>query len=96
LSRRIAGARGRKPPSLLLDVRTGKGRTEIDALSGAVASAAARAGLAAPVNAAFAKIADAVARDASLRATYRANPGALVRAVAAERLRERSDRKATA
>jgi ketopantoate reductase len=79
----------------LLDVRTGKGRTEIDALSGAVARAAAQVGIAAPVNAAFAKIADAVARDADLRATYRENPSALVRAVAAERQRAYSGRKAT-
>ena len=87
LGRRIAGARGKKPPSLLLDVRAGRGDTEIDALSGAVADAARKLGFAAPVNAAFAKIADAVARDASLRATYRENPRALVEAVEAERRR---------
>jgi 2-dehydropantoate 2-reductase len=96
LGRRIAGARGRKPPSLLLDARTGKGRTEIDALSGAVARAAEHAGIAAPVNATFAKIADAVARDPDLRATYRENPSALVRAVAAERQRANPTRKAMA
>ena len=95
LARRIAGARGRKPPSLLLDVRSGKGRTEIDALSGAIAIAAESVGIAAPVNATFAKIADAVSRDASLRATYRENPRALVDAVDAERRRETSRRTAS-
>ncbi len=87
LGRRIAGARGKKAPSLLGDVRAGRGRTEIDALNGAIARAAESAGVAAPVNVALAKIADAVARDPSLRATYRENPRALTDAVAAERHR---------
>ena len=85
LSRRIAGARGHKPPSLLLDVRSGKGNTEIDALNGAVSCAGATLGVPAPVNMAFAKIADAVARDAGLRDTYRDNPRALIDAVANHR-----------
>ena len=40
LANRIAGARGRKPPSLLLDLRAMKNRTEVDYLNGAVARAA--------------------------------------------------------
>jgi len=85
LSRRIAGARGSKAPSLLLDVRSGKGRTEIGALSGAVASVAASLGIAAPVNATFAELAEAISRDATARAAYRENPRALVEAVDAQR-----------
>jgi 2-dehydropantoate 2-reductase len=85
LGRRFESARGHKLPSLLLDVRSGKGETEIGALNGAVARAAERVGVLAPVNAAFAKVGDAVARDPHLRATYRENPRALVDAVAAER-----------
>ena len=96
LARRIAGARGAKPPSLLLDVRSGRGRTEIDALNGAVGRAAATLGVAAPVNTTLAKIADAVSRDANLRATYRENPQALVDAVAIERRGRTARRSANA
>ena len=40
IANRIAGARGRKPPSLLLDLRAVKNRTEVEVLNGAVARAA--------------------------------------------------------
>ena len=49
LANRIAGARGRKPPSLLLDLRAMKNRTEVDYLNGAVARAAREANVKAPV-----------------------------------------------
>ncbi len=39
LAQSIAGARGTKPPSLLLDLRGAKPQTEVDVLNGAVASA---------------------------------------------------------
>ena len=42
LANRIAGARGRKPPSLLLDLRAAKGQTEVEVLNGAVARVRAR------------------------------------------------------
>lgn len=87
LARRIASARGRKPPSLLIDVRAGRGKTEAGALNGAVAAAVAFDAVPTPVNAAFARLADAVARDASVRSDYRNNPAALLAAVDDERRR---------
>ena len=83
LSRRIAGARGLKPPSLLLDVRAGKGRTENQALNGAIAAAGAAHGIATPVNAAYAKALERIAAEPSIRETYRERPEALLAAVAA-------------
>jgi 2-dehydropantoate 2-reductase len=87
LGRRVAGARGRKAPSLLLDVRAGRGRSEVGALNGAVAEAVAFDSVPTPVNAAFARLADGVARDPSLRDDYRNNPAALLAAVDDERRR---------
>jgi 2-dehydropantoate 2-reductase len=84
LARRIAGARGRKAPSLLLDLRAGKGRTEVEALNGAVAAAGASHGVATPVNAAFAGVLAQLANDQAARAAYRERPEALVAAVEAE------------
>jgi 2-dehydropantoate 2-reductase len=82
LANRIARARGHKPPSLLLDVRAGRGVTEVGVLNGAVAAAGARVGVATPVNAVFAALTELVARDPSARARYRDDPAALVAAVA--------------
>ena len=84
LARRIAGARGLKPPSLLLDVRAGKGRTEVDALSGAIAAAGARLGVAAPVNAAYAHLLERIAAEPATWEIYRDRPHELLRAVEAE------------
>jgi 2-dehydropantoate 2-reductase len=83
LGGRIARARGRKPPSLLLDLRAGKGRTEVDVLNGAVAAAARRAGSAAPVNAAYARLVAEIARNPERWADFRGRPDALAAEVAA-------------
>jgi 2-dehydropantoate 2-reductase len=87
LAQRIAGARGRKPPSLLLDLRAGKARTEVDVLSGAVAAAAREAGVAAPVNAAYARVVSEIAERPQRWADYRDHPEALAAEVAAEKAR---------
>jgi len=87
LAQRIAGARGRKPPSLLLDLRAGKARTEVDVLSGAVAAAAREAGVAAPVNAAYARVVSEIAERPQRWAGYRDHPEALAAEVAAEKAR---------
>jgi 2-dehydropantoate 2-reductase len=87
LSSRIAGARGRKAPSLLLDLRNGKGRTEVDVLNGAVAEAGRRAGVSVPVNAALARVLADVAGMPQLWAKYRERPAALVTEVEAEERR---------
>jgi 2-dehydropantoate 2-reductase len=78
LASRIAGARGEKPPSLLVDLRGAKHRTEVEVLNGAVARAAREAGVPAPVNAAYARILSDLAHMPQLWAKYRERPSALV------------------
>ncbi len=87
LARRIAGARGSKPPSLVLDLRAGRGRSEVDVLSGSVAAAGRAAGVATPVNTAFARVLGDIAATPQLWAKYRERPAALLAEVAAEDLR---------
>ena len=84
LANRIAGARGRKPPSLLLDLRAMKNRTEVDYLNGAVARAAREMGVKAPVNTVFARIVSDIAHMPQLWAKYRERPDALAAEVEAE------------
>lgn len=84
LANRIAGARGRKPPSLLLDLRAMRNRTEVDVLNGAVARAAREAGVRAPVNTVFARIVSDIAHMPQLWAKYRERPDALAAEVEAE------------
>jgi 2-dehydropantoate 2-reductase len=84
LAGRIASARGEKPPSLLLDLRSAKHRTEVESLNGAVARAARDAGLDAPVNSAFGRILSDVAHMPQLWAKYRERPAALVAEVRSE------------
>jgi len=62
---RVVGGRGGKVPSLLGDLEAGRSRTEAPFINGAVAAAARRLGLEAPVNRA---LADAVEARASGRA----------------------------
>ena len=83
LAGRIAGARGEKPPSLLLDLRAAKHRTEVEVLNGAVARAAREAGVAAPVNAVFARLVSDIAHMPQLWAKYRERPDALLAEVEA-------------
>ncbi len=78
LAARIAGGRGTKPPSLLLDLRSAKHRTEVEVLNGAVARAAREAGVPAPVNTAYARIVSDVAHMPQKWAKYRERPAALV------------------
>jgi len=88
LAGRIAGARGKKPPSLLLDLRAGKGETEVDVLSGAVAAAGRAYGVPTPVNAAYARVLADIAAMPQLWAKYRERPDALAAEVLAEEQRE--------
>jgi 2-dehydropantoate 2-reductase len=87
LSNRIAGARGRKPPSLLIDLRAAKGRTEVDVLNGAVADAGRATGVPTPVNAVFARVLSDIAHMPQLWAKYRERPAALFAEVQAEERR---------
>ncbi len=62
LAPRMASGRGDKPPSLLLDLRAGRARTEVEWMNGAIALEAARLGLEAPVNRFLAETLTALAR----------------------------------
>ena len=84
LASRIAGARGEKPPSLLLDLRSEKHKTEVEYINGAVAWAARDAGLGAPVNATLCRILCDIAHMPQLWAKYRERPAALVAEVKTE------------
>jgi 2-dehydropantoate 2-reductase len=95
LAGRIAGARGSKPPSLLLDLREAKGRTEVDVLNGAVADAGRALGVATPVNAVYARVLDDIAHMPQLWAKYRERPQALVAEVEAEEIRSGAVRSTT-
>ena len=77
LANRIAGARGRKPPSLLLDLRAGKNKTEVGVLNGAVAAAGQRLGIPTPVNAVLTRVLSDIAHMPALWAKYRERPEAL-------------------
>jgi 2-dehydropantoate 2-reductase len=87
LARRIAGARGRKAPSLLQDLRAGKGRSEVEVLSGAIAAAGRAAGIPTPVNAVFTRIVGDIAHMPQLWPKYRERPAALLAEIAAEERR---------
>ncbi|MGZ3531773.1 MAG: ketopantoate reductase family protein [Vulcanimicrobiaceae bacterium] len=90
LANRIAGARGTKPPSLLLDLRAGKAQTEVDVLNGAVANAGREVGVPTPVNAVFARVLDDIAHMPQLWAKYRERPDTLEGEVQAEVKRVRA------
>lgn len=89
VSRAIAGARGGKSPSLRLHVRRDRAGipTEARWLNGAVAAAAVRTGVAAPVNAGLAALVDEVAADADRAAWFAGRPDRLVAALEASRRR---------
>lgn len=75
---RAAGGRGGKLPSVALDVAAGRHPTEIQALHGAVARAAAATGHGAPVCAALARLVDEAAADPARRARFRDRPDRLL------------------
>ena len=94
LAGRVAGARGRKPPSLLVDLRANKALTEVDTLNGAVANAGREHGVKTPVNAVLARVLNDIAHMPQLWAKYREQPEALVGEVDAEVRRVRALSKA--
>jgi hypothetical protein len=87
LANRIAAARGSKPPSLLLDLRAAKGRTEVGVLNGAVAEAGRTLGVSTPVNAVLARVLSDIAGMPQLWAKYRERPAALLSEIEAEERR---------
>ncbi len=84
LAHTIAGARGTKPPSLLLDLRRAKPQTEVDVLNGAVAAAGRERGVPTPVNAVYARVLNDIAHTPPLWAKYREHPERLEAEVEAE------------
>lgn len=90
LSSRIAGARGRKPPSLLLDLRANKALTEVDVLNGAVVKSGRELGVPTPVNSVFARVMSDIAHMPQLWAKYRERPDMLEAEVQAEVKRVRA------
>jgi 2-dehydropantoate 2-reductase len=81
LRRLIGGGRGRKPPSLLLDLARGNPRSEGEFLYGAVARAAEQVGSAAPVNRALWETLRAIATGEVAWSGYRHRPESLLNAV---------------
>ena len=81
LGRSIAGGRGTKPPSLLLDVRAGKPHTEVSVLNGAVAAAAHAHQIPTPVNATYAAILEEISNNPDAWSRYRKQPQALIAAI---------------
>ncbi|MGH7727921.1 MAG: ketopantoate reductase family protein, partial [Vulcanimicrobiaceae bacterium] len=71
LARRFAAARSGKLPSLLLDLRAGRRRTEIDALCGAVVAAGRRHAIPTPVNATYQRLVNDLTAEPALRERYR-------------------------
>ncbi len=77
---RIAGGRGAKLPSFLLDLRAGR-RTEVSFLNGAVAARARALGIPAPVNAALTDLLDGIAAGTLRWDDYCGRPDRLMRFV---------------
>jgi 2-dehydropantoate 2-reductase len=88
LANRVAGARGRKPPSLLLDLRAAKGQTEVDVLNCAVARTGRALGVKTPVNSAYCRVLDDISHMPQLWAKYRERPEALLAEAEAEIARQ--------
>jgi 2-dehydropantoate 2-reductase len=84
LAHEIARGRGTKPPSLLLDLRRAKPRTEVDVMNGAVAAAGRELGVPVPVNAVYARVLNDIAHTPPLWAKYREHPDRLEAEVEAE------------
>jgi 2-dehydropantoate 2-reductase len=83
LRRLVAGGRGSKLPSLLLDLRRGNPRSEGEYLYGAVARAAVDTGMDAPVNRTLWDVLRAIATGETPWDEYRGKPERLLAAVAA-------------
>ncbi len=67
----VAGGRGDKPPSLLVDMRSGRTQSEIDELNGAIVKAGKTSGVPTPVNAALVGIVHELLEGKADRAQWR-------------------------
>jgi 2-dehydropantoate 2-reductase len=85
LMRAIGGGRGLKMPSFNLDLNSGRGKTEVEWLNGAVARAGARFGIETPVNQLLTETVNRLAQDPSLRQKFLGKPDALIAILATVR-----------
>lgn len=81
MRRVVAGARGRKEPSLRVHAAAAAGPSEAEWLNGAVAREAERLGRDAPVNRRLAELVGEVMADPDRRAWYRGRPDRLLAAI---------------
>lgn len=79
----VGGGRGDKPPSLLVDMRSGKTQSEIDELNGAIVQAGKAIGVPTPVNAALVGIVHDLLAGKADRSDWRRNVERLVELTAA-------------
>ncbi len=79
LTRAIGGGRGGKMPSFYLDLNSGRGKTEVEWLNGAVVREGERHGIAAPVNRLLTQTLTGLAKDPSLQKEFFQKPEALIR-----------------
>ena len=75
----VAGGRGDKPPSLLVDMWTGRTQSEIDELNGAIVKAGKTSGVKTPVNAALVGMVHDLLEKKADRAEWRRNIDQLVK-----------------
>lgn len=87
MRRLVAGGRGEKPPSLLLELRRGRQRSEVADLNGAVVRAGEQLGLPTPVNRALTETLSRLVEGRIQPESARRQPGVLL-AVAAEMKRK--------
>ena len=87
LRKMVAGGRGEKPPSLLLDLRSGRQRSEIAELNGAIVRAGEQIGVPTPINRALTETLIRLVEGRIQRESIRRQPGVLL-ALAAEMKRK--------
>jgi 2-dehydropantoate 2-reductase len=79
LGRAVGGGRGEKMPSFHIDLYSGRGRSEVDFLNGAVVQAGERAGVPTPVNALLYGRLRALTKEEIPLAQYRGQPEKLLK-----------------
>jgi 2-dehydropantoate 2-reductase len=79
----VGGGRGDKPPSLLVDMRSGRAQSEIDELNGAIVQAGKAIGIRTPVNATLVGIVHDLLAGKADRTEWRRNVERLVELTAA-------------
>jgi 2-dehydropantoate 2-reductase len=75
----VSGGRGDKPPSLLVDMRSGRTQSEINELNGAIVQAGKKVGVRTPVNVALVGIVHDLLEGKTDRAEWRRNIDQLVK-----------------